>query len=249
MRDKPNFRRRTMKQCKENASHWHCERHQPVLNCMNHKLHLNRNVFVIVTTVWLLLLLPAIVNCDNNVLNEIDNGGEVHAKNTLTDLSGGRVIGEKWLRQIESPYSLEMDLTVERSGKLFVEPGVTVHVAPMVGITVRGVLTALVSSMARFFFCTLSHCAFFESAPTDQGNGHSIVWCIPSELQINHWITVHNLCNHFFFHLLCSMTILIISLHNVWFCTTKGSNVQRERITLRVFAFILHIIKMNNHSV
>lgn len=154
MRDKPNVRQRTMKQCKKTSQYWHCERHQTVFNCMN-QIHSNRNVFVIVTTV-LLLLLPAIVNCDNNVLNEIDNGGEVHAKNTLTELSGGRVIGEKWLRQIESPYSLEMDLTVERSGKLFIEPGVTIHVAPMVGITVRGVLTALVSSMALFVLLSLN---------------------------------------------------------------------------------------------
>lgn len=151
MHDKPNVRKRTMRQLKENAMHWHCER--PVRNFMNH-IQLNGTVLMIVTTV-LVLLLPAIVNCDNNVLNEIDNGGEVHAKNTLTELMGGRVIGEKWLRQIESPYSLEMDLTVERSGKLFIEPGVTIHVAPMVGITVRGVLTALVSSMCSLFLFVL----------------------------------------------------------------------------------------------
>lgn len=149
MRDKPNSRRwTTFKQCKENV---YCDRHKLIFS-MNH-IHLARSVFVIVTTT-LLFLLPAIVKCDNNnVLNEIDNGGEVHAKNTLTELTGGRVIGEKWLRQMESPYSLETDLTVERSGKLFIEPGVTVHVAPMVGITVRGVLSALVSSMI--------HCVVF----------------------------------------------------------------------------------------
>lgn len=143
MKNKRNTRPRTAKQklFKENGQY---ERQKLVWHSMNH-IHLARSVFVI-TTVWMLLLLPAIVKCDNNVLNEIDNGGEMHAKSTLTELTGGRVIGEKWLRQMESPYSLEMDLTVERSGKLFIEPGVTIHVAPMVGITVRGVLTALVSS-------------------------------------------------------------------------------------------------------
>lgn len=151
MKDKPNVRRRTIKQLKENAMHWHCERQQSVRCFMNHIKNLVQSGFVIATTVALLLLQqPAIVKCDNNVLNEIDNGGTVHAKSTLTELSGGRIIGEKWLRQMESPYTLEMDLTVERSGKLFIEPGVTIHVAPMVGITVRGILTALVSSMA---FC------------------------------------------------------------------------------------------------
>lgn len=151
MKHKPNFRPRTAKQFKENAMHVHCERrHQILTNPMNH-IHLVRSVFVIATTA-VLLLLPAIVKCDNNVLNEVDNGGEVHAKNTLTELSGGRIIGEKWLRHIESPYSLQMDMTIERSGKLFIEPGVTIHVAPMVGITVRGVLTALVSAMTSWFF-------------------------------------------------------------------------------------------------
>lgn len=165
--EKPNFRRRTnQKQFKEiKTMHEHCERHrhqrQPIRNAMNH-LHSIHSVFVIAALALLVVLLqPTIVKCDNNnnVLNEIDNGGEVHAKSTLTELSGGRVIGEKWLRQTESPYSLEMDLTVERSGKLFIEPGVTVHVAPMVGITVRGVLTALVSSTALCeyaFFIILS---------------------------------------------------------------------------------------------
>lgn len=96
--------------------------------------------------VLLLVISTVFVNCDKTILNEIDNGSQQHTKNTLTELTGGRVIGEKWLRQMESPYLLLMDLSVERSGKLFVEPGVTVHVAPMVGITVRGVLTALVSN-------------------------------------------------------------------------------------------------------
>lgn len=168
MREKPNVRRRTIKQFKEiKTMYANCERHQQrqlIRNAMIH-LHSMHNVFVIATMALLLMLSfqPTIVKCDNtnnNVLNEIDNGGEVHAKSTLTELSGGRVIGEKWLRQTESPYSLQMDLTVERSGKLFIEPGVTVHVAPMVGITVRGVLTALVSSMALllaivFFFVVL----------------------------------------------------------------------------------------------
>lgn len=160
MKYKPNFRARTADAQfkRENALHGHCERHnKTVKNSMNH-IHLARSVFVIATTAVLLLLLPAIVKCDNNVLNEIDNGGEVHAKNTLTELQGGRVVGEKWLRQIESPYALHMDLTVERSGKLYIEPGVTIHFAPMVGITVRGVLTALVSAMTScvFFFSSLS---------------------------------------------------------------------------------------------
>lgn len=104
--------------------------------------------FIIVTIV-IALALPALVKCDTSIFNEIDDGDETqHDKGTLTELAGGKIIGEKWLRQLESPYTLQTDLTIERTGKLFVEPGVTVHVAPMVGITVRGVLTALVSVFA-----------------------------------------------------------------------------------------------------
>lgn len=176
MRNKPIQRLRTIKQYNEIAVQKHFDRRQTVSNFMNHK-HLARSVFVIATAT--LLLLPTIVKCDNNnVLNEIDNGSEVHAKSTLTELSGGRVIGEKWLRQIESPYSLQMDLTVEKSGKLLIEPGVTIHVAPMVGITVRGILTALVSSMT--FFLPYSFIIIF-SIVNHGNNGHSVVWRIPSE--------------------------------------------------------------------
>lgn len=105
-------------------------------------------VFIIVTIV-IALTLPSLVNCDKSLYNEIDNGDEMPSKNALTELAGGKIIAEKWLRQTESPYSLQTDLTIERTGKLFVEPGVTVHVAPMVGITVRGVLTALVSTLSE----------------------------------------------------------------------------------------------------
>lgn len=67
--------------------------------------------------------------------------GEVH----YTEISGDVVLGEKHLRAAESPYSLRTDLEVERKARLIIEPGVTIYVAPMVGITVRGSLVALVS--------------------------------------------------------------------------------------------------------
>lgn len=134
---------------KAKTMHRHCEKlkklaHSPLVNHSDTSYNFHFNSIRTVCLVALLLL-PAIVKCDKTILNEIDNGGDVQ-KSTLTELPGGRVIGEKWLRQMESPYSLQTDLTIERSGKLFIEPGVTVHVAPMVGITVRGVLAALVSN-------------------------------------------------------------------------------------------------------
>lgn len=62
-----------------------------------------------------------------------------------TEISGDVVLGEKHLRASDSPYSLRTDLEVERKARLIIEPGVTIYVAPMVGITVRGSLVALVS--------------------------------------------------------------------------------------------------------
>lgn len=67
--------------------------------------------------------------------------GGVH----YTEISGDVVLGEKHLRASESPYSLRTDLEVERKARLIIEPGVTIYFAPMVGITVRGSLVALVS--------------------------------------------------------------------------------------------------------
>lgn len=143
MKNKPNDRPRiNAGESNEKIMHRHSKQ---LAHCLvNHSV---RTLCIAITTIALLLF-PTIVKCDKTILNEIDNGGDVQ-KSTLTELPGGRVIGEKWLRQMESPYSLQTDLTIERSGKLFVEPGVTVHVAPMVGITVRGVLAALVSIFLR----------------------------------------------------------------------------------------------------
>lgn len=73
-------------------------------------------------------------------------------KSDYTELSGGSIAGERTLRLSESPYLLTGDLDVEQNAKLIVEPGVVMHFAPMVGITVRGVFISVVSN--RFFFLT-----------------------------------------------------------------------------------------------
>lgn len=72
-----------------------------------------------------------------------EGAGNGHGE--FTELDGGIIVGEKVLRQSESPYVLNTDLEVERGGVLTVEPGVTMEFAPMVGITVRGVINAVVS--------------------------------------------------------------------------------------------------------
>lgn len=157
MKNKPNDRQRLMinnnrrrNLHQEFIMHRHCEhskhseQQEFAHSLVNHSRSFRTLGTILISSV-LLLFIPTIVKCDKTILNEIDNGGDVQ-KSTLTDLSvqSGRLIGEKWLRQTESPYLLQTDLTIERTGKLFIEPGVTVHVAPMVGITVKGVLAALV---------------------------------------------------------------------------------------------------------
>lgn len=78
--------------------------------------------------------------------NQLPGDEEDGARNSeFTELDGGIIVGQKILRQSESPYVLNTDLEVEKGGTLTIEPGVTIEFAPMVGITVRGVINAVVS--------------------------------------------------------------------------------------------------------
>lgn len=64
----------------------------------------------------------------------------------LTELNGGILAGGQTVWKASgSPYLLRDDLLVERDAELVVEPGVEVRFAPMIGITVRGKLIAVVS--------------------------------------------------------------------------------------------------------
>lgn len=65
----------------------------------------------------------------------------------LTELRGGQIVrGQRLLEKSKSPYLVREDLFVEREGELVIEPGVEIRFGPMIGITVRGVVTAKVSS-------------------------------------------------------------------------------------------------------
>lgn len=73
-----------------------------------------------------------------NVSNSNSNGG-------LSELHGGRIVrGQRLLERSKSPYLVREDLFVEREGELVIEPGVEIRFGPMVGITVRGIITAKV---------------------------------------------------------------------------------------------------------
>ncbi|KPJ15734.1 hypothetical protein RR48_09657 [Papilio machaon] len=64
----------------------------------------------------------------------------------LTELPGGVLAGGRTHWKLNgSPYLLRDDLLVEREAELVIEPGVELKFSPMVGITVRGKLVAVVS--------------------------------------------------------------------------------------------------------
>lgn len=65
----------------------------------------------------------------------------------VTELPGGTITdGQLVWRLNKSPYLVREDLIIEKGGELVIEAGVEVRFGPMVGITVRGILTAMVSN-------------------------------------------------------------------------------------------------------
>ncbi|XP_043270872.1 protein bark beetle isoform X2 [Venturia canescens] len=61
----------------------------------------------------------------------------------FTELPGGSITGgQKILDRSKSPYIVREDLFVESGGELVLEPGVEIRFAPMIGLTVRGIITA-----------------------------------------------------------------------------------------------------------
>lgn len=105
--------------------------------------HNKRSVVNIIGNALVALLLLQVISetcCQEVAQNEIDGNGNAQ----LTELSGGSIVGERTLRLSESPYILRTDMEIELGAKLIVEPGVHIHFSPMVGVTVRGSLIAVV---------------------------------------------------------------------------------------------------------
>jgi hypothetical protein len=84
-------------------------------------------------------------NVNLNVNNNLHESEPQQVPSEFTEIAEQSISGEKILHQSESPFLLRQDLEIESNAKLIVEPGVTVHFAPMVGITVRGQIQAVVS--------------------------------------------------------------------------------------------------------
>lgn len=84
-------------------------------------------------------------NQDDNTLMSSSSGTSMAPSTTYTELSGGSITSDRILRSSESPYSARDHITIEKGAKLIIEPGVRVEFAPTVGITVRGIIHAVVS--------------------------------------------------------------------------------------------------------
>lgn len=73
------------------------------------------------------------------------NASNSNANGGLSELHGGHIVrGQRLLERSKSPYLVREDLFVEREGELVIEPGVEIRFGPMIGITVRGIITAKV---------------------------------------------------------------------------------------------------------
>lgn len=77
-----------------------------------------------------------------SLMSSSDSGG---ASLTYTELSGGSITSDRILRASESPYAAREPIIIEKGAKLIIEPGVRIEFAPTVGITVRGIIHAVVS--------------------------------------------------------------------------------------------------------
>lgn len=85
----------------------------------------------------------------NNNIHEVDivpSTKDDESLSKFTEIQERQITGQKTLHASESPYLLRQDLEVMENAVLTIKPGVTIHFAPMVGITVHGQLTAIVST-------------------------------------------------------------------------------------------------------
>ncbi|KAL5280481.1 hypothetical protein ACFFRR_004453 [Megaselia abdita] len=99
-------------------------------------------------------------------VEQINRLNDVGREN-FTDLKGNLLVGERIWRYDESPYILRSDLEIDKSAKLVIEPGVVVHFAPMVGITVHGILQARGTQERKIQFLPQTNSGYLENTSKD----------------------------------------------------------------------------------
>lgn len=98
------------------------------------------------------------LNVNNNIheVESVSNGNGDDS--SYTEINERQITGQKTLHVSESPYLLRQDLEILQNAVLTIKPGVTIHFAPMVGITVHGQLKAIVSDFFIFDFLIAYTC-------------------------------------------------------------------------------------------
>lgn len=67
---------------------------------------------------------------------------------TITEYQGGTIVDYVYtFTKSKSPYIVRNDIIIEENAEVRIEPGVDIQFEPQIGITVRGVLTILVSNL------------------------------------------------------------------------------------------------------
>lgn len=103
--------------------------------------------------VFIITVLCCFSECKGQELGSASAEPYLNKSVGLTELSGGVLTGGRTVWKPDgSPYLLRDDLLIERDAELVVEPGVEVRFAPMIGITVRGKLVAVVSTGIKIHF-------------------------------------------------------------------------------------------------
>ncbi|XP_063702920.1 protein bark beetle isoform X2 [Culicoides brevitarsis] len=122
------------------------------------------------------------------------------SQNAVTEITETSVTGEKVLRMSESPYQLRTDLVVERGAKLMVEPGVVVYFAPMVGITVKGVIKAIGTANRKITFTSIPNSGYPDLTSIDHTEAGARLVDGPSpvegRLQIYHHGKWRSVCSN-----------------------------------------------------
>lgn len=83
--------------------------------------------------------------CESEEFSTVGTSAYRNGPSGATEHPGGIITeGQQRLFKSKSPYWIRSDLTIEKNAELVIEAGVEIRFEPMVGITVKGILTAMV---------------------------------------------------------------------------------------------------------
>lgn len=89
-------------------------------------------------------LCASVVSCGESQ-SGVSRSWYQHSSDNVTEITNSFINKRFELEKSLSPYVVREDIVVGKEGHLIIHPGVEIRFAPMVGITVRGTITAKVS--------------------------------------------------------------------------------------------------------